>query len=114
VARRLHKIRRLLASVVILCLLVVLVFVGVHTPPVRRYVTRQVISLLKQHQIDLNTDQLGYNLFNASINVPNVRVRSSRLIDASFCHGRTFSNHFQAASVAARPLGGRVSVGQAF
>ena len=82
-AKRLRKIRRLLAAtVVILCLLVALVLIGVHTPPVRRYVTRQVISLLKQQQIDLNTDQLGYNLFNASIDLRNISVRSPRLLDA--------------------------------
>ena len=82
-AKRLRKIRRLLAAaVVILCLLVALVLIGVHTPPVRRYVARQVISLLAQQQIDVNTDELGYNLFNASIALRNINVRSPKLPDA--------------------------------
>jgi len=71
---------RLVAA--ILCLLAVLTFVAVQTPPARRFATNQVIALLAREQIEFNTDELGYNLLGASFNLRNVRIRSTTWPDA--------------------------------
>jgi outer membrane protein assembly complex protein YaeT len=77
--RRLHGFRLVAA---ILCLIAVLTFVAVQTPPARRFATNQVIALLAREQIEFNTDELGYNLLGASFNLRNVRIRSTTWPDA--------------------------------
>ena len=77
--RGLHGFR-LVAAIV--CLLAVLTFVAVQTPPARRFATDQIIALLAREQIEFNTDQLGYNLLGASFNLRNVRIRSTTWPDA--------------------------------
>jgi outer membrane protein assembly complex protein YaeT len=77
--RGLHGFRLVAA---IICLLAVLTFVAVQTPPARRFATDQIIALLAREQIEFNTDQLGYNLLGASFNLRNVRIRSTTWPDA--------------------------------
>jgi len=77
--RRLHGFRLVAA---ILCLVAVLTFVAVQTPPARRFATNQVIALLAREKIEFNTDELGYNLLGASFNLRNVRIRSTEWPDA--------------------------------
>ena len=77
--RRLHGFRLVAA---ILCLIAVLTFVAVQTPPARRFATNQVIALLAREKIEFNTDELGYNLLGASFNLRNVRIRSTEWPDA--------------------------------
>jgi len=64
------------------CALVIIALIAVHTPPARRYITEQVVALLAREQIEFSTDQLGYNVLNASVNLRNVRVRSTMWPDA--------------------------------
>jgi outer membrane protein assembly complex protein YaeT len=77
--RRLHGFRLVAA---ILCLVAVLTFVAVQTPPARRFAANQVIALLARENIEFNTDELGYNLLGASFNLRNVRIRSTEWPDA--------------------------------
>jgi uncharacterized protein involved in outer membrane biogenesis len=66
----------------ILCALIIVALIAIHTPPARRYVIDQVVALLSREQIEFSTDQLGYNVLNASVNLRNVRVRSTAWPDA--------------------------------
>ena len=66
----------------IICALLIVVLVAVHSPPVRRYVADQVVALLAREQIEFSTDELGYNVLNASVNLRNIRVRSTTWPDA--------------------------------
>ena len=66
----------------VICALVIVALIAVHTPPARRYVADQVVALLAREQIEFSTDQLGYNVLNASVNLRNVRVRSTTWPDA--------------------------------
>ncbi|HEY1303941.1 MAG TPA: translocation/assembly module TamB domain-containing protein [Vicinamibacterales bacterium] len=77
--RRFHRLRVFGG---VLCIVAVLTFVAVHTPPARRFATNQVIALLAREQIEFSTDQLGYNLLGASFNLRNVRIRSTTWPDA--------------------------------
>jgi outer membrane protein assembly complex protein YaeT len=80
--RRRRRLRGFRLVAAILCLLAVLTFVAVQTPPARRFATNQVIALLAREQIEFNTDELGYNLLGASFNLRNVRIRSTTWPDA--------------------------------
>jgi outer membrane protein insertion porin family len=60
-----------------ICVFVIVALIAVHTPPVRRYVADRVVALLSREQIEFSTDQLGYNVLNASVNLRNVRLRST-------------------------------------
>ncbi len=62
---------------VLVCALVIVVLIALHTPPARRYVANQIVALLAREQIEFSTDQLGYNVLNASVNLRNIRVRST-------------------------------------
>ncbi len=73
--RRLVRVAGIFAAVI--CAIVIVALIAVHTPPVRRYVADQVAMLLAREQIEFSTDQLGYNVLNASVNLRNVRVRST-------------------------------------
>ena len=75
--RRRRILRGLGILAVVLCVLVIVALIAVHTPPVRRYVANQVVALLAREQIEFSTDELGYNVLNASINLRNVRIRST-------------------------------------
>ena len=66
----------------VICALLIIALIAVHTPPARRYVTEQVVALLAREQIEFSTDQLGYNVLNASVNLRNIRVRSTAWPDA--------------------------------
>src|SRR5678815_5701054 len=73
----------------VICALLIIALIAVHTPPARRYVTEQVVALLAREQIEFSTDQLGYNVLNASVNLRNIRVRSTAWPDAvSYTHLR--------------------------
>lgn len=52
-----------------------------HTSPARQYALDQVTRLLQQQNIEFNTDQLSYNLFDLSLTLRNVRVRSQMAPD---------------------------------
>ncbi len=62
---------------VLVCALVIVALIALHTPPARRYVANQIVALLAREQIEFSTDQLGYNVLNASVNLRNIRVRST-------------------------------------
>jgi outer membrane protein assembly factor BamA/autotransporter translocation and assembly factor TamB len=67
---------------VLICALVIVALIALHTPPARRYVANQIVTLLAREQIEFSTDQLGYNVLNASVNLRNIRVRSTTWPDA--------------------------------
>jgi outer membrane protein insertion porin family len=80
---RRHRIfRRIGFFGAILCALIIVALIAIHTPPARRYFANQVVALLSREQIEFSTDQLGYNVLNASVNLRNVRVRSTTWPDA--------------------------------
>jgi outer membrane protein insertion porin family len=80
--RRQRVFRRLGILGAILCALIIVALIAIHTPPARRYFVDQVVALLSREQIEFSTDQLGYNVLNASVNLRNVRVRSTTWPDA--------------------------------
>jgi outer membrane protein assembly factor BamA/autotransporter translocation and assembly factor TamB len=83
VARAYRRTLRRLATVfVVFCLVIVIVFFTIHTRPVRRYAVDKVTALLAQKQIELRTDELSYNLLEASLDLRNVRIRSATYPDA--------------------------------
>jgi outer membrane protein assembly complex protein YaeT len=61
----------------VICGLLIVAIIAIHTPPARRYITDQVVTLLAREQIEFSIDQLGYNVLNASVNLRNVRIRST-------------------------------------
>jgi outer membrane protein assembly factor BamA/autotransporter translocation and assembly factor TamB len=65
-----------------LCALVIVALIAVHTPPARRFITGQIVALLAREQIEFSTDQLGFNALNASVNLRDVRIRSTAWPDA--------------------------------
>ena len=65
-----------------LCALVIVALIAVHTPPARRFITEQIVALLAREQIEFSTDQLSFNALNASVNLRNVRIRSTAWPDA--------------------------------
>ena len=77
-----RTLRRLATAFVVFCLVAVIIFFTIHTRPVRRYAMNKVTALLAQKQIELQTDELSYNLLKASLDLKNIRVRSSRFPDA--------------------------------
>ena len=66
----------------VICAIVIVALIAVHTPPARRYVADQVVALLAREQIEFSTNQLGYNVLNASVNLRDVRIRSTTWPDA--------------------------------
>jgi outer membrane protein assembly factor BamA/autotransporter translocation and assembly factor TamB len=80
--RRQRIVRALGALGVLICALLIVALIALHTPPARRFVANQVVALLSREQIEFSTDQLGFNVLNASINLRNVRVRSTTWPDA--------------------------------
>jgi outer membrane protein assembly factor BamA/autotransporter translocation and assembly factor TamB len=75
-------LRRLAIFVGAICVLLILALFVLQSGPVRRYALNRVTTLLAERHIELNTDELRYNLLNASLDLRNVRVRSSDLPDA--------------------------------
>jgi outer membrane protein assembly factor BamA/autotransporter translocation and assembly factor TamB len=67
---------------ILICALVIVALIALHTPPARRVVANQVVALLAREQIEFSTDELGYNVLNASVNLRNIRVRSTTWPDA--------------------------------
>jgi hypothetical protein len=81
--RRRHRILRGFGILgVALCALIIVALIAVHTPPARRFVANQVVALLAREQIEFSTNQLGYNVLNASVNLRDVRLRSTTWPDA--------------------------------
>jgi outer membrane protein assembly complex protein YaeT len=80
--RRRRRLRGLRLAAAILCLLAVLTFIAIQTPPARRFAVSQVVALLARERIEFSTDELGYNLLGASFNLRNVRIRSTTWPDA--------------------------------
>jgi outer membrane protein assembly factor BamA/autotransporter translocation and assembly factor TamB len=76
-----RTLRRLTVAFVALCLVVVILFFTIHTRPVRRYAVNKVTALLAQRHIEFQADELSYNLLKASLDLRNVRVRSSDFPD---------------------------------
>jgi outer membrane protein assembly complex protein YaeT len=74
--------RRFGIASAIVCALLIVALIAIHTPPARRYLADQVVALLSREQIEFSTDQLGYNALNASVNLRNVRLRSTTWPDA--------------------------------
>jgi outer membrane protein assembly complex protein YaeT len=67
--------RLIVASVVVAMLLAG--FVGfLHTPPGRRYVVSRITDVLRQQNIQFDTDDLSYNLLDLSIRLRNLRIRA--------------------------------------
>ena len=83
-ARR-APVGRLLKWLGVVCLAVVVLLVivlgALHTPPGRRFVMSRVTGLLASRQIEFNADQLRYNLFDLSIDLRDVTIRSARRAD---------------------------------
>ena len=79
---RRRRLRGLRLVAAILCLVAVLTFVAIQTPPARRFAVNQVVALLARERIEFSTDELGYNLLGASFNLRNVRIRSTTWPDA--------------------------------
>ncbi|HEU4694092.1 MAG TPA: translocation/assembly module TamB domain-containing protein [Vicinamibacterales bacterium] len=75
--RKRRIVRGLRMLGVLICALVIVALIALHTPPARRYVANQIVTLLAREQIEFSTDQLGYNVLNASVNLRNIRVRST-------------------------------------
>jgi len=86
---RRRRFRRLRIFAGVICLVAVLTFVAIHTPPVRRFAANEVVALLARERIEFSTDELGYNLLGASFNLRNVRIRSTTTVVSSFW----FSSH---------------------
>ncbi len=71
---------RSLAAVI--CLIIVVALIAVHTSPVRRFANDRIVALLAREQIEFSTDELSYNVLNASVNLRNIRIRSTAWPDA--------------------------------
>jgi outer membrane protein assembly factor BamA/autotransporter translocation and assembly factor TamB len=76
-SRRHRALRGLGIVGLALCALVIVALIAVHTPPARRFITGQIVALLAREQIEFSTDQLSFNALNASVNLRNVRIRST-------------------------------------
>ena len=55
----------------------VLLLLALHSGPARRFALKQGIALLASQQIELQADELRYNLLSLSIDLRNVRLRSA-------------------------------------
>jgi outer membrane protein assembly complex protein YaeT len=77
------RTRRVLRSLATIgggsCLLAASLALGLQSGPARRFALDRVIAFLASRQIELQTDALHYNVFSLSIDLRNVRVRSTRL-----------------------------------
>ena len=82
VSRSRKILRAISVLAVVVCLLVVLLLFALHSAPARRFAINRVTSLLASHQIELQTDELRYNLFKLSIDLRNVRIRSAASSEA--------------------------------
>ena len=73
-----HRLVRVLSVfAVVLSLLALFILLALHSPPARRFALNQVTSLLASQRIELQTDELRYNLFKLSIDLRNIRVRAA-------------------------------------
>ena len=69
-------VRILVICAAIVCVLVSVALIALHTPPARRFVLAQVTQLLAAQRIALSTDELRYNLLDLSLSLRNILVRS--------------------------------------
>jgi outer membrane protein assembly factor BamA/autotransporter translocation and assembly factor TamB len=61
---------------------VVLILLGLHTPPAKRYVLARVQQYLAKQNIDLRAGALNYNLFTLSASIDRVIVRATQFPDS--------------------------------
>ncbi len=66
------------AAAAVLVAVIVVAIGALHTAPGRRFVLSRITQLLAAQQIDLRADQLRYNLFDLSLDLRNVTIRSAR------------------------------------
>lgn len=69
-------------SAALVCVLAGVMLIAVHTPPGRRFVLKEVTRQLAVQRIELNTDDLSYNILDLSLSMRNIRVRSSEAPNA--------------------------------
>ena len=74
-ARR-RWLRRLFIAAAALVVLLVAFIAFLHTPTARRYVAARITDMLRQQNIQFNTDDLSYNLLDLSVRFRNLRVRA--------------------------------------
>lgn len=81
-ARSPRALTRIAKWLALICLALValagLILAGLHTPQGRGYVLSKVTDLLASRQIDFRADQLRYNLFDLSLDLRDVTIRSPR------------------------------------
>jgi outer membrane protein assembly complex protein YaeT len=77
---RIFKFLAIFAAV--LGVFVLALIAALHTPAAKRFVLSQVTKVLAEQQIDLNADGLNYNLFNLSLALRGIKVRSLRAPEA--------------------------------
>ena len=74
--KRPRWLRRLIVASLVVAMLLA-GFVGfLHTPPARRYVVSRIIEVLRQQNVEFNTDDISYNLLDLSIRFRNLRIRA--------------------------------------
>jgi outer membrane protein assembly complex protein YaeT len=79
---RLRRARTVLAFAGLgVALVVGIALIALHTPPARRFIQGQVVALLRQQNVDISADELNFNLFELTVRVRNLRVRSSEAPD---------------------------------
>ena len=66
------------AAAAVLVAVIVVAIGALHTAPGRRFVLSRITELLAAQQIDLRADQLRYNLFDLSLDLRDVTIRSAR------------------------------------
>jgi outer membrane protein assembly complex protein YaeT len=64
-----------------MCLLAAVLLLALHTGPARRFALNRAIAFLASQQIELRTDDVRYNLLSLSIDLRNLRLRSSASAD---------------------------------
>ena len=80
--RRRPRLVRLLVLLVGVCLAsVVLILLGLHTPPAKRYVLALVEQYLAKENIDLPAASLDYNLFTLSASIDHGVLGAARFPD---------------------------------
>jgi outer membrane protein assembly factor BamA/autotransporter translocation and assembly factor TamB len=80
--RRRRRLVRLLVLLLGICLAsVVLILLGLHTPPAKRYVLARVEQYLAKENIDLRAASLDYNLFTLSASIDHGVLGAARFPD---------------------------------
>src|SRR5687767_7440004 len=69
-------VRALFIGVAVLVMLVAGLVAFLHTPPARRFVVSRITELLRQQNVQFETDDLSYNLLDLSVRFRNLRIRA--------------------------------------